>query len=249
MSPKPLYYKKANIVETSRVNIPSQQHTAACSCLKLRMSPTLQAIWSCEVGPKKNSQPQNENTWPFPHTFSPPNIPQTTYPFEFGTLGVPSVCGLGRPLIRVNNHLVARNRPLALALFTTLNLASSSLTILKSTLIMIVHHALCSARTLPSLLSEMLLDPVAPSIWNPPYKIIQDHHLQAYPRWGQRVYPWAPWSAAFPHRRSKHLRVDLQRMKGVNVWKVCLVLSCNWWIHTLSDLGLPNIAWHDTGRL
>ena len=68
-------------------------------------------------------------------------------------------------------------------------------------------------------------DPVAPSIWNPPSKIIQDHHLQAYPRWGQRVYPWAPWSAAFPHKRSKHLRVDLQRMKGVRGAKLWLMNS------------------------
>lgn len=50
---------------------------------------------------------------------APPQHTADHIPLEFGTLGVPSVCGLGRPLIRVNNHLVARNRPLALALFTT----------------------------------------------------------------------------------------------------------------------------------
>jgi hypothetical protein len=83
----PCIAKKANIVETSRVNIPSQQHTAACSCLKLRMSPTLQVIWSSEVGPKKNSQPQNENKWPFPRTFSPPPTyrrPHTLGIWNFG---------------------------------------------------------------------------------------------------------------------------------------------------------------------
>ena len=87
MSPKPLYYKKANIVETSRVNIPSQQHTAACSCLKLRMSPTLQVIWSCEVGPQKKLSAAKWKQMTIPTHFQPPQHTADHIPLRIWNFG------------------------------------------------------------------------------------------------------------------------------------------------------------------
>ena len=97
--------------------------------------------------PKKNSQPQNENTWPFPRTFSPPpNIPQTTCSLEFGTLGVPKVMRVRQATDSGQQSSGSEeSASKALALFTMLKLASS-LTILKPTLIMIYYD--CTSCTM-----------------------------------------------------------------------------------------------------